>query len=104
MLRKHEYSYHEDIKVISELKKRKDERKKIEESKKQLIEREWKDLPLKSDIVQLKFFFTTYGPLKGEKEYKEWKGVQNLQKTTSKVSDFLAGKNDDDDLLNEILL
>ena len=82
---KHEKSTVDDLKTISELKIFSNERKNREIELKEKNDREWKKLSTKPDEVQMIFFYTKFGPLKGKKEYSDWKGNSLFSKVTKNV-------------------
>lgn len=100
----HENANTDDVKVLSEILKRKEDRKKNEQLNKDAQDREWNDLASRPVKAQIKFFIVKGGPIQGRKEFSDWKGVETLKNAVTMTSKGLSkGKDsslDDDDLLS----
>eukprot|EP01080_Neovahlkampfia_damariscottae_P009931 gene9931-2252_t len=86
---KHENSSTDSLKVLSELKKRKEKRKEKQEILKKQQDEFWNQIAFKTDNEQYYFFISKFGFIKGRKNYGEWKEVSILNKTTSVYSSLI---------------
>jgi hypothetical protein len=75
----HENTNPTEIKILSEILKRKEERKKRNRLVIEQMDREWHDIASRSESAQIKFFVSRDGPLKGRNIYTEWKSVEKMK-------------------------